>query len=70
MGLHETTFICGTDTRNYIVRCSCGYAFSGTCRAVEERASTHRTAFMFEERRWNDPRRTTYMPGTERKEQR
>lgn len=59
---HQTNFTLGTDARNHIVRCSCGWAFSGTYIAIRDRANIHRYAFKDEYRKWNDPQRRTEMP--------
>lgn len=52
----------GRDAGNIVVRCTCGWAHSGSLFAVEERGESHLTAFRRELRRWNDPERKTSMP--------
>ena len=54
----------GRDCRNNVIRCSCGWAYSGTYRDVEHRGATHVDVFERndERRKWNDPRRATAMP--------
>ena len=48
--------------RNHIVRCTCGWASSGTWKAVHERGPIHLIVFRHETRAWNDPDRTQAMP--------
>ena len=59
---HKIVFAKGSDARNYVATCECGWAYSGTYRAVRERAEVHKICFEFEDRKWNDPRRRTEMP--------
>jgi len=39
---HLTTYEPGTDARNHIARCSCGWAYSGTHLEVRRQAVLHR----------------------------
>ena len=48
--------------RNHIVRCQCGWASSGTFKAVHERGPIHLAVFKNETRAWSDPDRTQAMP--------
>ena len=59
---HTLEFIAGTDPRNHVVKCSCGWAFSSTYKGVRERGQTHQEVFAEEERKFNDPLRKTVMP--------
>lgn len=59
---HKCEFVKGTDARNHIAKCECGWEFSGTYRSVHDRAQTHSVAFADEDRGWNDLRRRTMMP--------
>lgn len=52
---HDLTYIKGTDARNHIVKCSCGFAASDTYLSVRKRGQYH-----IEQKnplRWDDPRR-------------
>ena len=59
---HITSHRKGSDPRNHVGRCTCGYAYSGTFKAVSERMAVHKSEFTDEHRAWNDPRRLTQMP--------
>lgn len=59
---HQIKCAPGTDPRNHIVTCECGWKYSGTYKGVRERGDLHTKVFAFEDRRWNDPRRHTEMP--------
>lgn len=61
MSIHELTFNAGTNARNHVVRCTCGWAYSNTYLAVRERGGMHRVLFADEDRRWNDPKRYAEM---------
>lgn len=61
---HRMDFEDGTDARNYIGRCSCGYEISGTYLQVRNRAALHLHYFVSEPYAWYDSRRTTMMPPT------
>lgn len=52
---HATTFTKGTDARNHVVRCSCGWAYSSTFLACRERTVDHVSENNY--LRWTDPRR-------------
>lgn len=52
---HATTFTKGTDARNHVIRCSCGWAYSSTFVACRERADGHAEENNY--LRWTDPRR-------------
>jgi hypothetical protein len=60
---HRMQFKEGSDARNHVVGCECGWRYSGTYRAIRDRAMTHSAVFMDEDRAWNDPRRRAQMPG-------
>lgn len=62
--MHELRYEKGTDARNHIVRCSCGWAFSSAYHDTRNRGDLHMRAFKDEDRRWNDKRRQTEMPHT------
>lgn len=59
---HATRYQEGTDARNHIMRCSCGFSCSGTYKAIGERAKLHREVFKFEWAAWNSPERKASMP--------
>ena len=60
---HQVKYEDGEDARNHIVKCTCGWAYSGTWKTVRERGPVHMRVFRDEDKRWNDPRRVTHMPG-------
>lgn len=60
--MHKLCYIEGTDARNHIVKCGCGWSFSSTHNAVRERGRFHVAAFDNELRAWSDPQRKTMMP--------
>ena len=60
--MHKVKFESGTNARNHVVRCKCGYAYSNTSLAVRARGLVHLQVFEGEIHRWNDPRRTANMP--------
>lgn len=60
---HQLRYDDGEDARNYTVKCSCGWAYSGTWMTVRKRGAVHVHLFAYEEHRWNDPRRLANMPG-------
>lgn len=62
---HTVKFKRGSDPRNHIARCNCGYGYAGTYRAVRERADIHRTVFAHEYHPWNDRGRAAIMPWTD-----
>jgi len=53
--MHELTYVKGTDARNYIVRCTCAWAASGTFLETENRGAYH--LYQNNPLRWNDPKR-------------
>ena len=53
--MHKTNFEEGTDARNNIVRCECGWAYSGTYHEVHTRALSHQARN--NTLRWDDPMR-------------
>ena len=57
------TYYPGRDSRNIIVRCSCGWAYSGMLFTCEQRGLIHTGAFRRELREWTDPDRRAVMPG-------
>jgi hypothetical protein len=59
---HTLEFQDGTDPRNHIVKCSCGWSFSSTYKGVRDRGLIHQQVFAKEEHRWDDPLRKTVMP--------
>ncbi len=61
---HKCTFTKGTDARNHIARCECGWSFSGTYLAIRARARLHGQVFFDETRSWRDSRREALMPAT------
>lgn len=62
---HRLRFKPGTDPRNHIVRCDCGWSYSNTHNAVRSRGLTHAQTFKDETRDWDDKKRTTVMPMTD-----
>lgn len=62
--MHELRYENGTDARNHVVRCSCGWAFSSTYHDTRKRGNLHTHVFHDEDRKWNDPRRQILMPPT------
>lgn len=53
--MHKLRYHQGTDARNYVVRCNCGWAASGTWRGVHDRGRVH---FLQDNPlTWNDPAR-------------
>lgn len=60
---HQLKYQDGTDARDYTVKCSCGWAYSGTWITIRKRAPVHSLLFRDEDRKWNDPRRQAHMPG-------
>lgn len=60
--LHALNYTKGSDPRNHVVRCSCGYAFSSTYLAVRMRGAVHVRRFAEEHRTWADPKRDEEMP--------
>jgi hypothetical protein len=59
---HQLKYDEGTDARNHTVKCSCGWGFAGTYKAVRERGPIHCAIFRNEQRAWNDPERQMMMP--------
>jgi len=59
---HNLCYKHGIDARNHVGQCSCGFACSGTYRAVRERGGLHAQEFRFEWNKWNDPNRGAIMP--------
>jgi hypothetical protein len=59
---HITQNTKGTDARNHLSKCACGWSVSGTYLGVRARATVHRIVFKDEHRLWNDPKRRTEMP--------
>lgn len=57
---HELTHIKGTDARNHVVRCTCGWAYSSTHLDCKSRALNH--VIEYNVRRWDDPRRYDMRP--------
>ena len=53
--MHNLNHIKGTDARNHIVRCACGWAYSSTL--LECRQMAHNHLLENNEYKWNDPRR-------------
>lgn len=53
--MHKVAYIEGTDARNHIAKCECGWAASGTYRDVRHRGSFH--ADQDNSLEWRDPRR-------------
>lgn len=59
---HKLRYTTGSDPRNYVVRCKCGWSYSGTYRAVHKRGPMHVEIFANEPLRWNDKGRQAEMP--------
>lgn len=59
---HKITTRKGTDARNHVAKCACGWAYCNTRKRVLDRISDHMRAFEHEPRAWNDPLRAAVMP--------
>lgn len=60
--MHDLSYQEGTDARNHVAKCSCGWAGSETYLGVRDRGNLHKIVFADEDRLWRDPRRQTVMP--------
>lgn len=60
--IHQSTFTRGSDARNHIARCQCGWGCSGTYNSVRTRAEIHRVTFGYENHAWTHPQRKAVMP--------
>ncbi len=54
---HTVNFRPGTDPRNHIAVCACGWKYSDTYRRIREVADGHRIEANY--LAWHDPRRLT-----------
>ena len=59
---HPLRFKAGSDARNHIVSCECGWAYSGTYRGVRKRGAVHVEVFGREFAPWTAKWRQTAMP--------
>jgi hypothetical protein len=59
---HVVTLMPGTDARNWVARCTCGWGHSNTFVATNQRSVVHEDTFANYGRMWNDPYRMREMP--------